>query len=415
MSQKEFDLLEKHIKAGSKGDKTLLVGIGDDAAVVAGNSSLKYSYTTDATIEEVHFSRRYFSIADIARKVVAVNFSDLAAMGSTPKYLLSSIIAPHRFEVGELIDAIANEVKKYGAELIGGNLSQGHTLAITATAIGTSPSQSHLLLRSGAKVGDLLYATGPLGASSAGLRSFNARSSIDPPSRYGNDGHEVIDEYSLVPPSIRGYRMYAGGALGLRSRFFEKGDYLKISSIDKVATKVGRSGELTFIDIVHEVTSAATGVQTFRDTQNLVYLSDRPYPRHIVVSEANQRGLYAVSTTETGVRANFAANSSILFRYSALTYNGHKIHLDRDYCHDVESLPGLVVHGPLLATLGATLAKRLCRGDEEIVELKFRLHSTLFEDELASFLLKRDGDRFAGSALRDGEVVITFEGSFGTI
>lgn len=173
MSQKEFELLEKLINAGRKGDETLLMGIGDDAAVVAGDSSLKYSYTTDATIEGVHFSRRYFSVADIARKVVAVNFSDLAAMGATPEYLLSSIIAPHHFEVGALIDAIAEEVSRYGAELIGGNLSQGDTLAITATAIGTSPAQSQLLLRSGARLGDLLYATGPLGASSAGLRSFN--------------------------------------------------------------------------------------------------------------------------------------------------------------------------------------------------------------------------------------------------
>ncbi len=198
MSQKEFELLEKQIKAGRNGDETLLVGIGDDAAVVAGNSSLKYSYTTDATIEGVHFSRRYFSVADIARKVVAVNFSDLAAMGATPEYLLSSIIAPHHFEVGELIDAIAEEVSKYGAELIGGNLSQGDTLAVTATAIGTSPAQSQLLLRSGATEGDLLYTTGPLGASSAGLRSFNARAS-----NYALEEHSPAMEWFHLNPMAK--------------------------------------------------------------------------------------------------------------------------------------------------------------------------------------------------------------------
>ncbi len=174
MSQKEFELLEKRIIAGHRGDGSLLVGIGDDAAVVSGDSSLNYSYTTDATIEGVHFKRRYFTVADIARKVVAVNFSDLAAMGAAPRYLLSSIIAPQRFSVGELIDAIANETQSYGAELIGGNLSQGETLAITATAIGTTPINSNLLLRSGAREGDLLYSTCPFGASSAGLRSFNS-------------------------------------------------------------------------------------------------------------------------------------------------------------------------------------------------------------------------------------------------
>ncbi|MDA8026495.1 MAG: hypothetical protein M0T78_08155 [Actinomycetota bacterium] len=236
-----------------------------------------------------------------------------------------------------------------------------------------------------------------------------------PPARYGNDGHEVIDDHSLVPPTIRGYRMYAGGELDLRDRFLEKGDYLKISSIDRVATKVGRSGELTFIDIVHEVTSGATGSQIFRDTQNLVYLSKRPSPRQIEESDVDKRGLYGLSTTEAGARAHFAANASMLFRYSALTYNGHKIHLDRNYCREVESLPGLVVQGPLLATVGATLANCLCRSGEEIVGLKFRLHSTLFEDEMASFSVIRDGERFVGSALRDGEVVVTYEGSFGPI
>ena len=180
MSQKEFDLIEKHIRTGNGGDKTLLVGIGDDAAVVAGDSGIKYSYTTDATIEGVHFSRRYFSTDAIARKVVAVNFSDLAAMGATPMYLLSSIIAPSRFEVGELIDAIDLEVQRYGAQLIGGNLSKGNTLAITATAIGSSPFHSSLLLRSGAKAGDLLYVTGPLGGSSAGLRSFQSSGDRSP-------------------------------------------------------------------------------------------------------------------------------------------------------------------------------------------------------------------------------------------
>lgn len=209
--------------------------------------------------------------------------------------------------------------------------------------------------------------------------------------------------------------MYAGGALELRDSFFDKDDYLRRSSLDRVVTKVGRSGELTFVDIVHQVARAATGVQIFRDTQNLVYLSARPIPRQIVASDVDKRGLYGFSATDAGLGAHFAANSSMLFRYSALTYNGHKIHLDRNYCREVESLPGLVVHGPFLATVGATLANGLGQSGEKIVELKFRLHSTLFEDEMASFLATRDGDRFAGSALCDGKAVLTYEGSFGAI
>ncbi|MDA8197723.1 MAG: hypothetical protein M0019_11030 [Actinomycetota bacterium] len=236
-----------------------------------------------------------------------------------------------------------------------------------------------------------------------------------PPFRYGADGHEVIDEDSLVPPSVKGYRMYAGGHLELFNRLLDGQSYMKVSSVEEISSKDGRSGKLTFIDISHEVVDAVNGAVAHRDIQNLVYLSNRKSPRELDASDQPIKGIYDHEASATTIRASFSADSSMLFRYSALTYNGHKIHLDRDYCREVEKLPALVVHGPLLATVGATLADRLSRKNESIVDLTFRLQSTLFEGERAIFSVERKGDSFFGSAALGSNVIISFEGSFGTL
>lgn len=236
-----------------------------------------------------------------------------------------------------------------------------------------------------------------------------------PPTRYGSDGHEVRDEESLVPSTVNGYRMYAGGRLTLDKSLSDGQRYMKISSIDSVVNKEGRSGTLTFIDVIHDVVEEGSGTPLYRDIQNLVYLSSRKSPRKIVATDGVILGISCIEATESNCSANFVADASMLFRYSALTYNGHKIHLDREYSRGVESLPGLVVHGPLLATVGATIANQLRRSGESIVEHNFRLHSTLFEGESAAFSASRDGSNFSGSALCDGDLVISFEGKFGSI
>ncbi|MDA8278074.1 MAG: hypothetical protein M0Z45_07750 [Actinomycetota bacterium] len=236
-----------------------------------------------------------------------------------------------------------------------------------------------------------------------------------PPARYGGDGHEVIDELSLVPPSIAGYRMYAGGKLELLTKLSNGESYSKVSRIDRVSSKIGKSGELTFVDILHEVSDDTSRALVFRDLQNLVYVTQRREPRQIVVADTPAKGLFGFKGSQDILSAEFVADASMLFRYSALTYNGHKIHLDRNYCREVESLPGLVVHGPLLATVGATIVNRLCGDGEQIKELSFRLHSTLFEDELAEFSIERQKLSFNGSATANGGLIITFEGEIGSL
>lgn len=137
--------------------------IGDDAAVVD-----EQVFTTDMLVEDVDFTRAV-PLATIARKSLAVNLSDLAAMGAAPAYALVALALPDwaRERAEELLVSLASAAKEHGIEIIGGDLSRGEKLTIAITAVGRIVTRP--LLRSGAKPGDRLYVSRPLGASAAGL------------------------------------------------------------------------------------------------------------------------------------------------------------------------------------------------------------------------------------------------------
>lgn len=142
-------------------------GPGDDCALVrvSGHTVV----TTDAVVEGVHFTRRTFSPADVGHKALAVNLSDLAAMGATPTWFLCALGLPEDFDVTSL-QAVARGMARlaavHGITLVGGNVTRSLQLTVTITAAGTAPRP---LLRSGARPGDLLYVSGPLGDAAAGL------------------------------------------------------------------------------------------------------------------------------------------------------------------------------------------------------------------------------------------------------
>ncbi|HJT16204.1 MAG TPA: thiamine-phosphate kinase [Thermoanaerobaculia bacterium] len=140
------------------------VGIGDDAAVVG-----EQAITVDMLIEDVDFKRSY-PIETIARKSLVVNLSDLAAMGAIPAYAVVALgIAPWLLEkIDPFLKALADCARKYDIDLVGGDLSRAEKVAIAITATGWIEKRP--LLRSGAKVGDRVYVSRPLGASYAGLQ-----------------------------------------------------------------------------------------------------------------------------------------------------------------------------------------------------------------------------------------------------
>jgi thiamine-monophosphate kinase len=137
--------------------------IGDDAAVVDGQV-----LTTDLLIEDVDFTRAT-PLRFVARKSLAVNLSDLAAMGAAPAYaLLSLALPPWALEdADEMLVAYAEAAREHGIEIVGGDFSRAEKLTISVTAIGRIITRP--LLRSGARAGDRVYVSRPIGGSGAGF------------------------------------------------------------------------------------------------------------------------------------------------------------------------------------------------------------------------------------------------------
>jgi thiamine-monophosphate kinase len=145
---------------------------GDDAAIV-GDEVI----TTDMLVEDIDFTMT-IPIDFIARKSLAVNLSDLAAMGAKPSHAVVALAIPPHVEAVQLIDAMAAAAKHHKIEIVGGDLSRADKLVISVTAVGrvTRP-----LLRGGARPGDRLYVSRPLGAPAAGLALIQRYGSIEPP------------------------------------------------------------------------------------------------------------------------------------------------------------------------------------------------------------------------------------------
>jgi thiamine-monophosphate kinase len=151
----------------SESDERILVGIGDDAAVV--RSSSQQVITTDVAVEGVHFSKRWSNAFDIGRKVTAANIADVLAMGATPQYLVVALtlVGDEGLErVAELASGIKAEADKTDARVVGGDIARGSAISIAITAIG---NVEFAITRSGAQVGDGIYISSLPGWSAAGL------------------------------------------------------------------------------------------------------------------------------------------------------------------------------------------------------------------------------------------------------
>jgi len=149
-------------------DPSVIIGIGDDGAVVA-PSSHKSVLATDMAVEGVHFKRKWSTLNEIGAKITAANLADIYAMGGDPKYLLVSAGLTPDFgiaEVTELAAGIASEAKLVGASVVGGDISKAEQLVISISVFGEVENP---ITRSGAKVGDSVIISGLPGKSAAGL------------------------------------------------------------------------------------------------------------------------------------------------------------------------------------------------------------------------------------------------------
>ncbi|WP_300515843.1 MaoC family dehydratase N-terminal domain-containing protein [Aliiroseovarius sp.] len=162
---------------------------------------------------------------------------------------------------------------------------------------------------------------------------------VQPSDALGRDGHPKVG--GVIPDMGLPRRMWAGGRLEFLSPLQVGQPAQKHSRVEKASHKVGRTGPLGFVTLRHEVTQ--DGEVKLREYQDLVYREDPnpTAPKHLPPEAGKD---------EDSCEAH-GFTSTLLFRYSALTFNGHRIHYDLDYCRDFEGYAGLVVHGPLLAQL----------------------------------------------------------------
>lgn len=155
----------------------------------------------------------------------------------------------------------------------------------------------------------------------------------------GRDGHPKLGGY--LPPVKLPRRMWAGGRFVFSAPLLIGETVERISSIKAIAVKQGRTGALCFVTVAHEF--KVDGQLRLTEEHDIVYREDPLGDQAAKQLPVPPQGAEIVATV--------SADQTMLFRYSALTFNGHRIHYDRDYCRDVEGYPDLVVHGPLIATL----------------------------------------------------------------
>jgi 3-methylfumaryl-CoA hydratase len=190
---------------------------------------------------------------------------------------------------------------------------------------------------------------------------------VYPMSELGPDGHPTRGGF--LPPVPLPRRMWAGGEL----QFFEPlrvGDEMTRSSrIADVTIKSGSTGTLCFVSVEHLITTPRG--TAIRERQDIVY-------RDISTAQAPATAKPATPPPAAQVSESHMADPVLLFRYSALTFNGHRIHYDRDYVTKVEGYPGLIFHGPLQAALIVELAARL-RGGTAPKKISYRGLQPLFE------------------------------------
>lgn len=165
----EFELIEKFFAHRKSDRKDVILGIGDDCALLSVPEGQKLAVSMDTLIEGVHFPTGTAAAA-IAHKAVAVNLSDLAAMGAEPAWLTISISMPETDVawLSEFGKSLYQLSEHYGTQIVGGDTTKGH-LSITVQAHGFVP-EGVALRRSNAKVGDLIFITGTVGDAGLGLK-----------------------------------------------------------------------------------------------------------------------------------------------------------------------------------------------------------------------------------------------------
>lgn len=187
-------------------------------------------------------------------------------------------------------------------------------------------------------------------------------------SEIGPDGH--ARRGGFLPPVPLPRRMWAGSQFTFHAPLRIGDPLTRVSRIEDVTEKSGRSGNLVFVKVRHEISRTGDTTPAITEFHDIVY-RDAPKPGDVAPPPT--------PAPETAAwERRWVPDDVLLFRYSALTFNGHRIHYDRRYVTEVEGYPGLIVHGPLIATLLLDLLRHE-RPNADVLEYRFRAVRPTFD------------------------------------
>ena len=184
----------------------------------------------------------------------------------------------------------------------------------------------------------------------------------------GPDGH--AKRGGFLPPVPLPRRMWAGSQFEFHAPIRVGDTIIRTSTIHDVTEKTGRTGPLVFVKVRHEIRRAGEEAKALTEFHDIVY---REAPKAGDVAPAP-----VIAPTASAWERKWTPDDVLLFRYSALTFNGHRIHYDRKYVTEVEGYPGLVVHGPMLATLMLDLL-RYERPEAVVTRYEFKAMRPVFD------------------------------------
>ncbi len=217
----------------------------------------------------------------------------------------------------------------------------------------------------------------------------------------GADGHPHLG--LLLPPVKLPRRMWAGSVIEFH-RPLRAGDRIeRRSTIRSITPKTGSSGPLVFVEVEHEV--LAGGAAALNERHTIVYRGPPDTARR---GQAEARGVAGDGPAD--LERTLRPDPVMLFRYSALTFNAHRIHYDHPYVTRIEGYPGLVVHGPLIATLLLDLVAGH-HGDNALKRFSFRGVAPAYGDEPLTLQGRRTEQGLSLRAVSaEGRLITTAEG-----
>ncbi len=199
-------------------------------------------------------------------------------------------------------------------------------------------------------------------------------------SEIGADGH--ARRGGFLPPVPLPRRMWAGSQFEFRSPLRVGDAVARTSTIADVTLKEGRTGQLVFVKVRHELRCNGAADAAIVEFHDIVYRDAR--------KPGDVEAPPLAAATGAAWQRELVPDDVLLFRYSALTFNGHRIHYDRRYVTEVEGYPGLIVHGPLIATLLMDLLRRQAP-DAELASLRFKAVRPTFDGRPMKVNGQRDG------------------------